>query len=461
MLRLALACTRADRHWHDEHYQTLEPAYYLVHGHGVLSWEWTRGFRSWALPLAHVPLVWMAKALGLGGLALTHLARAAYAALDVWAIHRWSALVAQRSAQPALARACVVATLGLLPTLALWGVSTIQDHLASIAFYLTIPTVFARVERGRPRDWLAAGALLALPVLVKLPLAPLSITVALALLFAHRAAVHPTHAGALFAGLSLVALGSALLDLATIGAFAASTVRQLTLGESLSRTYGTAPPWFYLAALPSLIGPEGLALLALSLVAALGHRALPLHTLPVKTLAIPALTTLVALSAIAHKEPRFVLVLVPIALAAIVHERALAALAPLAQRLPRALAIALALACAAYALTAARAQRIGLSDSDVSLLEETVRARIPRPVTAPVRLCLFGQHWSQMRGSLALDAPVRYVDAMEPSAERDQCAFAIVRETPDATRSFASSIAPRCRPLGVQQSHCALYRCAP
>lgn len=460
-MRLALACTRADRHWHDEHYQTLEPAYYLVHGYGVLSWEWTRGFRSWALPLAHVPIVWAAKTLGLGGLALTHLARAVYAALDVWAIARWSALVSAGSERPALARNAVIAALGLLPTLALWGVSTVQDHLASIVFYLVIPSVFARVERGRARDWCLAGALLALPVLAKLPLAPLSITVGITLLVTHRARVRAAHAGAVFTGMALVALGSALLDRATIGAFAASTARQLAHGESLSRTYGTAPPWFYLASLPSLIGPEGLALGALSLALALGHRAPRLLTSPVKTLAIPALLTLVTLSAIAHKEPRFVLVLVPIALAATVHERALAAIEPLARKIPRALSIALVLACAAYALTASRAQRIALSDSDVSTLEESIRARISRRVTAPVQLCLFGQHWSQMRGSLALDAPVRYVDAMEPSADRARCAFAIVRQTPAATRAFAASIASRCQPTGERQSHCALYRCAP
>jgi len=35
----------------DEVYQFLEPAFFKVHGYGVLAWEWRQGLRNWAAPL--------------------------------------------------------------------------------------------------------------------------------------------------------------------------------------------------------------------------------------------------------------------------------------------------------------------------------------------------------------------------------------------------------------------------
>lgn len=34
----------------DEFWQTLEPAYWKVFGHGTVTWEWEEGFRSYAFP---------------------------------------------------------------------------------------------------------------------------------------------------------------------------------------------------------------------------------------------------------------------------------------------------------------------------------------------------------------------------------------------------------------------------
>src|SRR5215472_12378754 len=49
----------------DEVYQWLEPAYYRAHGYGILSWEWSRGIRNWAVPLFFAGLLKLCTALGI------------------------------------------------------------------------------------------------------------------------------------------------------------------------------------------------------------------------------------------------------------------------------------------------------------------------------------------------------------------------------------------------------------
>ncbi|MHC0614392.1 glycosyltransferase family protein [Komagataeibacter oboediens] len=50
----------------DEFFQYMEPAYYKLTGHGVLTWEWQAGIRSWLLPDMIAQILKAGHALGLG-----------------------------------------------------------------------------------------------------------------------------------------------------------------------------------------------------------------------------------------------------------------------------------------------------------------------------------------------------------------------------------------------------------
>src|SRR5204863_291777 len=67
-LRLWAGIGRLDMIWPDEHFQTLEPAGWVIFGHGFKTWEWQVGYRSWVVPAFFMPVLWACKQLGvLGG----------------------------------------------------------------------------------------------------------------------------------------------------------------------------------------------------------------------------------------------------------------------------------------------------------------------------------------------------------------------------------------------------------
>src|SRR5215467_688733 len=49
----------------DEVYQWLEPAFYRARGYGVLSWEWSRGIRNWAIPIVFAWVLKLCAAIGI------------------------------------------------------------------------------------------------------------------------------------------------------------------------------------------------------------------------------------------------------------------------------------------------------------------------------------------------------------------------------------------------------------
>lgn len=427
-LRVFAAVVRIDRHWPDEHYQTLEPAFFLLRGEGVLTWEWLHGFRSWTLPAAHWPMLFIGDAAGLSGASLTTLARVAHGALDVWGWRRWLEFVCKHSALPSEAskQTALHLSLGaamLLPSFVLWGVATLQDHLASALLWGSLPTALTLVEGNRPWRWALFGALVTLPTLFKLQLAPLCAGVALSALHAKRRDLAATQRVAALAGALSIALASATIDHFTFGSFACSTVRQLRDGERLSRLYGTQPPSFYLLDLPTLVGEEGLAfgaLLAIVALLALAQRmrtrarlhdrsSLTRHT-PLAIVAPGAALFALFLCAIPHKETRFALPLLGFAVPALCAsgaatriDRWLETRAP--SRRSR-LALILCVVCAAFSAASVRSQPIAQTHVDLSPLEEHIR-RHRGP--SRIRLCLVQVHWTNLRGSLGVDGPVTYV----------------------------------------------------
>jgi hypothetical protein len=463
-LRLFVALTRTDRHWPDEHYQTLEPAYFIVHGHGVLAWEWLQGFRSWLLPLVHVPLVAIAALFGArGGLAVTHLVRTVYAVADLVVLTRFVEFVIARrpfahERHRARAHALSLSTLLLLPTIILWSPSSLQDHLASLLFYGAIPTVYRAIESDRPSRWALAGSLLTLPVTIKLQCAPLSLGTMLTALFLRSTAQRARIATALALGALGVAVLSALVDQWTFGSFAATTIHQLAYGESISRLFGTAPPWGYLTSLPELIGYDGIALvLALSVLSIARAQPVPRTLDPLWLIAPGAIALLLALSAIPHKEPRFALPIVPTLIVSLFNRRSVARLDVLPSRLAMPALVTVTL----WSFATVRTEPIGLSGSDVSLLEEHIRRTRPN-ATHPVSICLFGPNWSQLRGALGVGGPVRYLDELDfahPGMALRQCDFALVRQERLPSFETALRADPRRWVIdGPEQNDCRLYR---
>jgi hypothetical protein len=114
-----------------------------------------------------------------------------------------------------------------------------------------------------------------------------------------------------------------------------------------------------------------------------------------------------------------------------------------------------------WSFATVRTEPIGLSGSDVSLLEEHIRRTRPN-ATHPVSICLFGPNWSQLRGALGVGGPVRYLDELDfahPGMALRQCDFAIVRQERLPSFETALRADPRRWLIdGPEQNDCRLYR---
>ncbi len=454
-LRLILAASRIDRVWPDEHYQTLEPAFQVLHGYGVLAWEWLEGYRSWSLPYLHVPLLWVAKLLGLGsGIAASVLARSAYAVADAWVWYRlvrW-VIPAGRAGPAGLLQLLALALVMLVPTYALWGVTTVQDHLALLLFWGFYPTFHRWVVAGRHPFW--AGLILFSIAIPKPQMGLLCLGTAAGGLWISRGTPH--------AGLSRVLLGavgalsagllSGLLDRFTVGEFAGTLVRQVSRGEEISRFYGTSPTWDYLRRIPELVGVDGALALAGILAFAIGIRFLGGTQTPSRStensrtaeatqILLPGVVLYFGVhSLIPHKETRFLLPLLPVFLLGPILLARLLLGQSRVPRLPKpgALLVVLTFATAASGFLALK-RPVAYTSVEVGHLEEWIRidwkqAHDTLRLKDPPRMtvCLVGHDWSFLRGSLGVGAPVEYVgaysheDFLRNQRRFSECHYAIV-----------------------------------
>jgi phosphatidylinositol glycan class B len=79
-LPCVLAVVQLGRVQSDEIFQYLEPAFWRVHGYGMLAWEWHDGLRNWAAPIM---LSWMLRLCDLVGITNPYAYRAVME-LPVW-----------------------------------------------------------------------------------------------------------------------------------------------------------------------------------------------------------------------------------------------------------------------------------------------------------------------------------------------------------------------------------------
>jgi phosphatidylinositol glycan class B len=296
-IAMAVATVARGRVHPDEIFQALEPADRLAFGSGEIAWEWVAGMRNWAIPglLAgplrlldwlgvHDPrmLVW-----GLWALC------AAIQSMGTLAIYR---LVEERDGRgPATLAAFLHATWG---GFAIYAARTLGDALAIPPLLWSILFASRRVSQDRMGYGLACGTCLGLSVIARYPALVFVLPLGGAWFLTKRWRGLAGFACGL--GGALLVLG--LLDLATWGSPWLSLRHYLMFnrpGGGVAVAFGVHPWWWYA---PIFAGMAPLPLLY-PFVQGLRRPGLPLACL---------LSYLAVILLHPHKEPRFLLPLLPL-----------------------------------------------------------------------------------------------------------------------------------------------------
>jgi GPI mannosyltransferase 3 len=313
LFRVALGVGDHGMYWPDEIYQSLEPAHELVHGEGLLPWEYVDGARTWVLPGLIAGLLALLSAAGLDDPATsviaTQLAFVAVAAATVLATYA----LARSAGASRAASVAGAAAFALAPLTIYFGHRALSETASALLVAAGLALVLAATpaargdgpgwEAGRRWLWLGA-ALLALAVMLRLQNAIFCAGV-LALLAARREWRPLRDAALVFAG---GALAMGLLDLATWGRFLHSAQRYIRVNviDGRASDFGVEPFGYYAEHLWTAMPELTLVLVPL---AVLGARRAP------ELLAL-AVAYLLAHSLVEHKELRFVLPAVPLLCAA-------------------------------------------------------------------------------------------------------------------------------------------------
>ncbi len=278
----------------DEVYQLLEPAWFRVHGYGVLAWEWHEGIRNWAAPIAASWILELAKALG-----LTHpLAYRALLAVPQTVLHGWMLWTAyrfcKRRAGPAGAWLATF-LVGLYGPVLVFAGRTLSESL-STAFLIVAMEALDRAERP-VRAGGVAGLALGLSVVTRYGSAVVVLAALLWLVVARRWRLLVSTC---LAGL-VVALGLGGLDWATWGmpfhSLLAYSKFNVFSGMA-AELFGSAPPHYYLHPLFSAVPAWAWGAVPLGLSSLRQRRVL---SLPL----FCALVYLASVAVTAHKEERF------------------------------------------------------------------------------------------------------------------------------------------------------------
>lgn len=293
-LPAVLAVLQLGRLHPDEVYQALEPAFWRVHGFGVLAWEWKAGLRNWAVPMLLAAVLraggflglqdpWALRALIGLPLAVLHVA-ALLAAFRYGGRHSasggWTALLA----------------LGLLPTVWAYGGRTLSEPLSAAALVLAVEALTE--AGGRARTLLLGGTALGLAVVLRYGSGP-AVLGALLWLAVRR---DWRRLALVVAGGSAVAAALGALDFLTWGEPFHSFVawaRFNVFSDGAVRAFGSSPPGFYGSLLVLLVPLWVWGALAFAV-------ARPGQGEPRIGLALAmAAAGLLALLATPHKEERF------------------------------------------------------------------------------------------------------------------------------------------------------------
>jgi len=299
--RLAVPYWLPGIHHPDEIFQSLEQAHRLVFGYGVVPWEFRDGARSWLLPgLLSLPM-WLGEQLAPGTTAYRYFAVGLVALLSA-SIPVVGYLWGRRYSRTHAWLAAAV-LLGW-HELVLFGARALAEVVGGTFLFAGVWLCSERDTDQPRRRALLAGLCLGLAFVFRFHLAP---AIALAAIWLARGDLRDRWLPMLAGGIAPVAL-LGTIDWITwgvpfrsvIGNFAANIV------EGRSHIYGVSPWYWYLWQF-GVRWQVGAALLLLPALLWSRRQPLPLLT---------AAVIVVAHSAIAHKEYRFLYPAIPLVLVA-------------------------------------------------------------------------------------------------------------------------------------------------
>lgn len=283
----------------DEVYQWLEPAFYRARGYGVLSWEWSVGIRNWAIPIAFAGLLKLSDAVGITDpriyRAVLEMPQYLLHVAMLAALFRYC----ERRIGPGGA-AWATALVGLSPPVIVFAGRTMGESFS--AAFLVISLAALDGPESTPRT-VFAGASLGAAFVARYASA-VTVAAALGYLLVCR---RWRQLGLAALGAAMIGAGLGALDWLTWGrAFhsVAGYVEFNLLSGGAAQRFGAAPAWYFLAVLArslplwAWVGP--LFAIVKQGPRVTRHSLVP--TLPV----FCAICTLIALSAVAHKEERFI-----------------------------------------------------------------------------------------------------------------------------------------------------------
>lgn len=282
--------------WPDEIFQTLEPGSVRATGHGLLSWEWDTGIRSWAVPGIYAALFRVADLLGCDGpgqvVRLAQLVHIGLSLVIVDASMRLAGVIAgARVARWAGIAAAVCAPL------VYFAPHPLADCGATAFMAWGLARWVEATAEGAPkgRDAVIAGLLFGVAFAIRYSIPIFFVGPVLVVLWQRRwkPVVH------LAAGFLAVALAVGLLDWATWGRPFHSLVGyvKFNLIEGGAAAFGVSPPGWYLAEIARALGWAWPLVALLALRGAVGARGIGLGVA----------LGLALISSAAHKEERFAL----------------------------------------------------------------------------------------------------------------------------------------------------------
>lgn len=310
--RVYVAFTDDGIYWADEIHQSLEPAHRLVFGYGLVAWEFREGARNWAFPGFIAGL--MAACAGLGGdsphvylpvIRVVFVAMSLATALGIYRLARVS-----RASE--IGAAAGAATWALAAPAIYFAHRAMSENGATVAAVWAVALLLKPLA-SRRSIWLGAS-LLGLSVLFRIQMGLLAIGV-LGVLAARRNRHGLVEC---FAVLCAWGVAYGAIDALTwsdvpgarYGGWFHSAILyvRFNLIEGRSAEWGTSPASYYAAFIFRSM-PVIAACLGIGLLVALRYATAP---------SVLALLFLAMHSAIPHKELRFILPMLPLAVAATV-----------------------------------------------------------------------------------------------------------------------------------------------
>jgi hypothetical protein len=301
-LRGGLALRDDGLYWPDEIYQSLEPAHRLVHGYGLVAWEFVEGARNWAFPGLVAFALKVCDLLGLreprGYIPAMKLLFAALGTATGWGVFR----LARVSGAGPLPAAVAGSAWALCAPALYFGPRALSETASALPVVFGL--AFALAPGADRKRRLFGASLLGLSALLRLQNGLFCVAL-LGILLARGRRREALEA---LGVLALWALLYGLLDAVTWGGWFHSAIVYLRFNvlEGRGAAWGVAGPGYYPRVLESALTPP--LAWSLLLLWLLGARRAP-------GLFLAALAYGLAHTLIAHKELRFLLPALPLGFA--------------------------------------------------------------------------------------------------------------------------------------------------